>query len=208
MTLPTEYQSFIALSRYAKWLETEGRRESWEETVDRYLSFFQGKFPQQLKDVSEIRSSILDLKTMPSMRCLMTAGEALERDNVAGFNCSFVAVDNPRVFDEILYVLMCGTGVGFSVERQFIQKLPEVAEEFFPTDTMIHVADSKIGWAKSFRELVSMLYVGQIPQWDLSKLRPAGAKLKTFGGRSSGLNLLMSCLSLLYPYSKQQQVGS
>ena len=186
MTLPTEYQSFIALSRYAKWLETEGRRESWEETVDRYLSFFQGKFPQQLNDVSEIRSSILNLKTMPSMRCLMTAGEALERDNVAGFNCSFVAVDNPRVFDEILYVLMCGTGVGFSVERQFIQKLPEVAEEFFPTDTMIHVADSKIGWAKSFRELVSMLYVGQIPQWDLSKLRPAGAKLKTFGGRSSG----------------------
>jgi len=133
-----------------------------------------------------IRQSIKKLEAVPSMRCLMTAGEALERDNVAGFNCSFVAVDNQRVFDEILYVLMCGTGVGFSVERQFIQKLPEISETFHPTDTTIHVADSKIGWAKAFRELVSMLYAGQIPKWDLSKLRPAGAKLKTFGGRSSG----------------------
>ncbi len=182
-----EYMKFIATSRYAKWIEAEGRRETWEETVERYLDFFQEKYPKELKgSIPELREAILNLRVMPSMRCLMTAGKALERDNVSGFNCSYVAVDNLKVFDEILYVLMCGTGVGFSVERQFVSNIPEIAESFHDTDTTISVADSKIGWAKSMRELVVMLSHGQIPKWDVSKLRPAGAKLKTFGGRSSG----------------------
>jgi len=131
-------------------------------------------------------TSIYDMQVMPSMRALMTAGEALDRDNVAGFNCSYIAVDSPRAFDEMMYILMCGTGVGFSVERQYIAKLPEVAEDFYDTDTIIHVSDSKIGWAKAFRELVSLLYSGQVPKWDISRVRPAGAPLRTFGGRASG----------------------
>ena len=138
------------------------------------------------KTKEELESAILEQKVMPSMRCLMTAGEALKRENIAGYNCSYVAVDRVAAFDEILYVLMNGTGVGFSVERQFTQKLPVVAEEFFHSDTMITVADSKLGWAKAFKELLGMLYIGQIPRWDLSKVRPAGAPLKTFGGRASG----------------------
>ena len=134
----------------------------------------------------ELFKSIHDLDVMPSMRALMTAGEALDRDNVAGFNCSYLPIDHPKAFDEMMYVLMCGTGVGFSVERQYVQKLPEVAETFHETDTVINVADSKIGWAKSFRELVSLLYSGQVPQWDVSRVRPAGSTLKVFGGRASG----------------------
>ena len=180
------YSNFIHKSRYARWLDDKGRRETWDETVDRYISFFCARFPKQAKEIKELRSAIFDLRVLPSMRCLMSAGRALERDEVAGFNCSYVSVDHPRAFDEILYVLMCGTGVGFSVERQYISKLPEVAEEMYPSDTSLVVEDSKIGWATSFRELVSLLYSGKIPKWDLSKLRPAGAKLKTFGGRSSG----------------------
>lgn len=195
------YQQTIHKSRYARWLESEGRRETWEETVDRYCTFFSNRVQQLTStDVKrlvrvieeEIKPAILELSTMPSMRCLMTAGEALDRDNMAGFNCSYVAVDHPRAFDEILYVLMCGTGVGFSVERQFISKLPEVSSDFFESDTTIVVPDSKIGWAKSFKELVAMLYSGQVPKYDLSKLRPAGAPLKTFGGRSSGPEPLKS----------------
>ena len=185
-----DYQRFIATSRYARWLEGENRRETWEETVDRYTDFFLGKTTLKKVDTDfldrEIRQAIKNLEVMPSMRCLMTAGEALDRDNVAGFNCSYVAVDHQRVFDETMYVLMCGTGLGFSVERQYINKLPEIAEEFYETDTTIVVADSKVGWAKSYKELISMLYNGQIPKWDISKVRGSGERLKTFGGRASG----------------------
>ena len=189
MSLPTEYQSYIHTSRYARWLPEENRRETWEETVKRYIDFFYNKFPNVLEDhdtISELTYAIQDLEVMPSMRTLMTAGKALERDNVAGYNCSYLAVDNLKAFDEAMYVLMCGTGVGFSVERQYINNLPELAEEFYETDTTITVSDSKIGWAKAYRELLSMLVNGQIPKWDVSKVRPAGAPLKTFGGRASG----------------------
>ena len=190
--LPTNYQEFIHLSRYSRWLPKEGRRETWRETVTRYFDFFQEHLKQSCKyslDKSlreELEDAVIHLKIMPSMRCLMTAGEALKRENIAGYNCSYVAVDRPQAFDEILYVLMNGTGVGFSVERQFVGNLPTVADEFHPSDTTIVVQDSKMGWAKAFKELVAMLYHGQIPKWDLSKVRPAGAPLKTFGGRASG----------------------
>ena len=190
--LPTKYQEFIHLSRYSRWLPKEGRRETWRETVTRYFDFFQEHLKQSCKyslDKSlreELEDAVIHLKIMPSMRCLMTAGEALKRENIAGYNCSYVAVDRPQAFDEILYVLMNGTGVGFSVERQFVSNLPTVADEFHPSDTTIVVQDSKMGWAKAFKELVAMLYHGQIPKWHLSKVRPAGAPLKTFGGRASG----------------------
>ena len=183
------YRKYIHKSRYARWIPDKGRRETWDETVSRYIDFFEKKEgTPAIRDPiwDNLSQEILNQEVMPSMRCLMTAGEALERDNVAGYNCSYVAVDSPRVFDETMYVLMCGTGVGFSVERQFINNLPEIAEEFYETDTTIIVRDSKIGWAKSYRELISMLYNGQIPKWDVSRVRPAGARLKTFGGRASG----------------------
>lgn len=179
------YQQYIHKSRYARYLPEEKRRETWEETVARYVNYFANKFDIE-ESYDEILTSIDNLDVMPSMRALMTAGEALDRDNVAGFNCSYMPIDHPKAFDEMMYVLMCGTGVGFSVERQYINKLPEVAEDFHETDTVIHVADSKIGWAKSFRELVSLLYSGQIPKWDTSRVRPSGSPLKTFGGRASG----------------------
>ena len=178
------YQQYIHKSRYARYLPEEQRRETWEETVGRYVGFWGDSLPES--DRKEVYESIHKLDVMPSMRALMTAGEALERDNVAGFNCSYLPIDHPKAFDELMYVLLCGTGVGYSVERQYIQKLPEVAEEFHDTDTVINVADSKIGWAKSFRELVSLLYSGQVPQWDVSRVRPAGSALKVFGGRASG----------------------
>jgi len=183
--LPTQLQQYVHLSRYARWLEGESRRETWEETVSRYTGFFAARFPE-LYPADRINKSIRTLRTMPSMRALMTAGPALAKDEMAGFNCSYVAVDHVRAFDEILYILMCGTGVGFSVERQFINNLPTVSEDFHQSETLITVKDSKIGWASAFRELVSMLYAGQIPRLDVSKVRPAGAKLKTFGGRASG----------------------
>jgi ribonucleoside-triphosphate reductase len=187
VNLPTVYQEYIAKSRYARYLDEAGRRETWDETVDRYISFFQAKFPET-KGIPwrELRDAILNLEVMPSMRCLMTAGPALDRDNVAGYNCSYVAVDHPRVFDEVMYILLCGTGVGFSVERQYINKLPEVAEEFHESDTIIHVRDSKIGWASGLRQLIALLYQGNVPRWDVSRVRPAGARLRTFGGRASG----------------------
>ena len=189
--LPTQYQEFIHLSRYARWNEDLGRRETWQETVTRYFDFMQEHLKNNNDtDISDIRpqleKAVLNLDIMPSMRALMSAGKALERDNVAGFNCSYVAVDNIRAFDETLYILMCGTGVGFSVERQYINKLPDLPEELHPTDTIIKVADSKIGWAKAYKELMSLLYAGQIPHWDLSGIRSQGARLKTFGGRASG----------------------
>lgn len=182
--LPTGLQEYVHKSRYARWLENEQRRETWEETVRRYVEYFANKFQYYPED--RIFDAIVKLKTMPSMRALMTAGPALERDPIAGYNCAFIAVDNPRAFDEILYILMCGTGMGFSVERQFITMLPTVAETFTQTDMTITVKDSKSGWAQSFRELIALLYAGSVPQWDTSKVRPAGAKLKTFGGRASG----------------------
>jgi len=190
--LPSLYQEFIHKSRYARWLWEENRRENWDETVARYFNFFD----EHIKEVTgytvtpeerkQLEEAVLNLEIMPSMRCLMTAGEALKRENVAGYNCSYVAVDNPRSFDEILYILMNGTGVGFSVESKYVDQLPLIAEELYPTDTVIHVADSKLGWAKALKELIHLLYAGQIPNWDVSKVRPAGAPLKTFGGRASG----------------------
>ena len=196
--LPTQYQQFIHLSRYSRWLPDEGRREYWSETVSRYFNFFKEHLKEMCnydldeKTRNELEEAILDIRVMPSMRCLMTAGPALKKENIAGYNCSYVAVDRVAAFDEILYVLMNGTGVGFSVERQYTSKLPVVAEEFYLSDTIIQVADSKLGWAKAFKELVGMLYIGQIPKWDLSKVRPAGAPLKTFGGRASGPDPLES----------------
>jgi len=190
--LPTLYQEFIHKSRYARWLWDENRRENWDETVARYFNFFD----EHVKEVTgytvtkeerkELEDAVLNLEIMPSMRCLMTAGEALKRENVAGYNCSYVAVDSPRSFDEILYILMNGTGVGFSVESKFVDQLPVIADDFHDTDTTILVADSKLGWAKALKELIHLLYAGQVPRWDVSKVRPAGAPLKTFGGRASG----------------------
>lgn len=198
--LPTPLQEYVHKSRYARWLDSEGRREHWDETVDRYVNYFDGKFPHYPKDL--IREAILNLKVMPSMRALMTAGPALERDGIAGYNCSFIAVDDVRAFDEILYILMCGTGVGFSVERQYISNLPVVgmkvgvdtdgkvqvkfADQLQPVSHTIMVRDSKGGWASAFRELLKYLYMGQVPNWDVSRVRKAGMKLKTFGGRASG----------------------
>ncbi len=180
------YQQYIHKSRYARYLPEEQRRETWEETVNRYLDYWVDRVQLNEFDQAEIFQAIHELDVMPSMRALMTAGEALDRDNVAGFNCSYLPIDHPKAFDEMMYVLMCGTGVGYSVERQYVSKLPEVAEDFHATDTVIHVADSKIGWAKAYRELISLLYSGQLPKWDVSGVRPAGATLKTFGGRASG----------------------
>lgn len=180
------YQQYIAKSRYARYLPEQKRRETWEETVRRYLDFFMERGQITQENYGELFDAIHDLEVMPSMRAMMSAGVALDRDNVAGFNCSYITIDHPRAFDELMYILMCGTGVGFSVERQYIAKLPEVSEVMHETDTVINVADSKIGWAKSFRELVSLLYSGQVPRWDVSGVRPAGSPLKTFGGRASG----------------------
>lgn len=181
----SDYQHYIAASRYARYLPEQMRRETWEETVGRYTNFFSEKygdvFPKE-----KIYEAIHSLSVMPSMRALMTAGKALERDPAAGYNCAYVAVEDPRVFDEVMFLLMCGCGVGFSVERQAITKMPVVSEDFHETDTTIKVRDSKIGWSTAYRELIAMLYSGQVPKWDLSFLRPAGAPLKTFGGRSSG----------------------
>ena len=195
-----QYQQFIHKSRYARWLTEEKRRETWEETVQRYVDFWVNRGQLDKKTAKRLYNGIHSLKVMPSMRCMMTAGEALDKDNVAGFNCSYLHIDSPRSFDELMYVLMCGTGVGFSVERNFISKLPVIAESFHPSDSVIVVADSKIGWASAFRELIAMLYAGKIPKWDMSKIRPAGARLKTFGGRASGpeplLDLFNFCIEV------------
>lgn len=184
----SQYSQYIAKSRYARWIPAENRREDWSETVHRYINFFAPRIPEQDRatTANEIEQAILSLEVMPSMRALMTAGPALEKDNVAGFNCSYVTIDDPRAFDEAMYISMCGTGVGFSVERQYTNQLPTVAENFYSCDTVVKVRDSKIGWANAFRQLIALLYGGSIPKWDLSALRPAGAILKTFGGRSSG----------------------
>lgn len=180
------YQEFIAKSRYARWLPEEGRRESWKETVERYVDNIIDK-PKVDEDVVEdLLSAILKLEIMPSMRGMMTAGPAADRDNTCMYNCSYLPVDDPKSFDEAMFILLCGTGVGFSVERQYINKLPEVPQKLFKSDTTIVVKDSKEGWAKAYRQLLSLLWAGEVPKWDVSKVRPAGAKLKTFGGRASG----------------------
>ena len=192
MRLPTTYQEYIHLSRYARWDYSQGRRETWDETVDRYFDFFkewlEEKHEYKLENGErvELENAVKELKVMPSMRCLMTAGPALKKENVAGYNCSYVKVDNQRSFDEVLYVLMNGTGVGFSVEEEYTNQLPAIPDELYDTDTTIIVADSKLGWAKAFKELISLLYGGHIPKWDISKVRAAGTPLKTFGGRASG----------------------
>ena len=181
-----QYQQFIHKSRYARWIPEHSRREEWHETVNRYVDFWKDREQINEKEALKLFNAIHNLEVMPSMRCMMTAGKALDKDNVAGFNCSYLHIDSPRSFDELMYVLMCGTGVGFSVERNFINKLPEIAESFHQTDSLIVVSDSKIGWASAFRELIAMLYAGKIPQWDVSRVRGSGERLKTFGGRASG----------------------
>jgi len=191
-TLPTQYQQYIHLSRYSRWDYSKKRRETWEETVDRYFNFFRKhlktncNYEVDPKLENTLRNAVLSLQVMPSMRCLMTAGEALEKENVAGYNCAYLPIDTPRSFDELLYVLMNGTGIGFSVEFQHTSLLPFVPEILHETDTVIIVRDSKLGWAKAFRELISLLYSGLIPKWDVSAVRKAGSPLKTFGGRASG----------------------
>jgi ribonucleoside-diphosphate reductase alpha chain len=180
------YNQVIFKSRYARYRDDVGRREEWQETVNRYVDSVIAPVITDKATVEELRAAISNLNVVPSMRALMTAGKALDRDNVAGYNCSYLPIDHPRAFDEVMYILMCGTGVGFSVERQEIAKLPAVAEEMHDTDSIISVGDSKIGWASAYRELISLLYAGKIPKWDLSKVRPAGERLKVFGGRSSG----------------------
>jgi ribonucleoside-triphosphate reductase len=188
--LPTDYQTFIATSRYARWIDSDNRRESWEETVDRFMeNVVYPKMPETEEAVEinvAIRSAILNLEIMPSMRAMMTAGKALDRDNTCAYNCSYLPVDDMKSFDEAMFILMCGTGVGFSVERQYVSKLPEIPEKMFDSNTVISVSDSKEGWSKALRQLISLLYSGEIAKWDMSKIRPAGSRLKVFGGRASG----------------------
>ena len=191
-TIKNPYENFIALSRYARWLENENRREAWGETVDRYFKFMveqletKHNYKPNPKLVEELRDAVFNRNVMPSMRSVMTAGPALERENVSGYNCAFLPVDNARSFDEAMYILMCGTGVGFSVEYKYINKLPSLPETLEKSSTTVIVGDSKEGWAKAYRELLGLLWAGQIPQIDISKVRPSGARLKTMGGRSSG----------------------
>jgi ribonucleoside-triphosphate reductase (thioredoxin) len=202
--LPTDYQSFIATSRYARWLNDENRRENWRETVERFIAnVVRGKADVRTED--DILFAMLNLEVMPSMRSVMTAGPALERDNTAGYNCSYLPVDDIKSFDEAMYILLCGTGVGFSVERQYISKLPEVPEHLFTSDDVIVVHDSKEGWAKALRKLIAMLYSGEIPKWDVTKVRPAGAKLKTFGGRASGPAPLVELFNYVVSKFKEAQ---
>lgn len=184
--LGTDYQQFIATSRYVRWLDEEGRRETWAETVDRYMINVIKPHAQDKKTYDKIENAILSLEVLPSMRAMMSAGTALSRDNTAGFNCSYLPIDDPKAFDEAMFILLCGTGVGFSVERQFVTKLPEIPDEMFESDTTVIVKDSKEGWAKALRQVIALLYTGEKPKWDMSKVRPAGARLKSFGGRASG----------------------
>lgn len=184
-TTMSDYQTYIFKSRYARWIDKENRRENWDEVVARYCNFWFERHPNTFP-YDEVYKAIHDLEVMPSMRALMTAGPALDRDNIAGFNCSYIPIQDQRCFDEVMYILMNGTGVGYSVERQYVNKLPEVAETFHAIDTTIKVQDSKQGWAAALRQLIALLYSGQLPKWDISGVRPAGARLKTFGGRASG----------------------
>jgi len=186
--LPTDYQTFISTSRYARWLEEETRRENFGETVTRYMTNVVDKVitPGRTTVNKAIQDAILNLEVMPSMRAMMTAGPAATRDNTCMYNCAYAPVDHPWAFDEAMFILLCGTGVGFSVERQHINKLPEVPDDLFASETTVVVKDSKEGWAKALRQILTLLWSGEIPKWDVSLVRPAGAKLKTFGGRASG----------------------
>ena len=175
--LPTDYQTFIATSRYARWLDDEGRRENWAETVGRYMTNVVKPAAGDDSYIKSIEEAILNLEVMPSMRALMTAGPALSRDNTAGYNCSYLPVDDPKSFDEAMFILLCGTGVGFSVERQYVKKLPDVPDSLFQSDTTVIVKDSKEGWAKALRQVIALLYSGEIPKWDVSKVRPACVRL-------------------------------
>ena len=180
-----DLSTYVFKSRYARWQDSLGRREKWNETVARYCDFWKGRFGDTFP-YQEVYDAIYKMEVMPSMRALMTAGPALERDNIAGYNCSYLPIQDQRTFDELMYILMCGTGVGFSVERQYVNKLPEVPEKIYDSETTIVVADSKSGWCSGFKQLIALLYSGQAPRWDLSRIRPAGARLRTFGGRASG----------------------
>ena len=203
--LPTDYQSFIHTSRYARWLDEAGRRENWGETVQRYIdNIVQPNSEVPTDIVHEIAQAIFGLEVMPSMRALMTAGPAFARDNVAGYNCSYLPADDPKSFDEAMFILLCGTGVGFSVERQFISKLPEVPE-LFDSETTVVVKDSKEGWAKAFRQVLALLWSGEIPKWDTSRVRPSGARLKTFGGRASGPAPLINLFNFAVGTFKEAQ---
>ena len=203
-TIPTAYQQYIAIGKYARWVEDEGRRETWHETVDRYMDNVVKPVIGDDSFVDSIGKAILKLDVMPSMRALMTAGPALDRDNTAGYNCSYLPVDDMKSFDEAMYILLCGTGVGFSVERKYIEKLPEVPT-LFDSDTTITVKDSKEGWAKALRLLIALLYSGEIPKWDVSKIRPAGARLKIFGGRASGPAPLIDLFNFVLSTFKNAQ---
>jgi ribonucleoside-triphosphate reductase (thioredoxin) len=184
---PSQYEEFIFKSRYAKWIESENRRENWGETVTRLLDYYSKQIGgMDGGDYYELHDAIYNLEVMPSMRAMMTAGPAMDRCHVPAYNCAYVPVDSPRTFDETIYILMCGTGVGYSVEEHYVQKLPIVSESFEESSSVVHVADSKEGWAKSLRELIALLYAGQLPKWDVSRVRPAGSRLRTFGGRASG----------------------
>lgn len=209
MSVDETMKEYIHLSKYSKWREKDNRRETWDETVDRLGDFWSKMYPDI--DIEDSIESVRSLDTMPSMRTLMTAGKVLERDNVAGFNCSAIAVSSPRSFDEIFYLLLNGCGVGFSVERQYIQKLPSVAEELYETDSTLIIPDSKIGWAKGLKELIALLYNGDVPKWDLSLVRPAGERLKTFGGRASGpapLDALFNYTVALFKKAKGRKLNS
>lgn len=192
MYIDDVYQQFIHLSRYARWRDDLGRRESWSETVERYVDYMAEKVSRdtdfEVTDVlkEDLRESILNRDVLPSMRALMTAGPALERENIAGYNCSYLAVDHPRSFDEALYILMNGTGVGYSVEQQDVTQLPSIPMRNDEDIVMFTVPDSKRGWAEALKHVLDCLYEGRMPAWDLSQIREAGARLKTFGGRASG----------------------
>jgi ribonucleoside-triphosphate reductase len=206
--METLYQEYIYKSRYSRFLPDLNRRENWDETINRYLDFMGKHLSEQHNfDLETVRPKIYDhihsLKVMPSMRALMTAGKALLRDNTCGYNCSFLPIDDPKAFDEAMFILLCGTGVGFSVERQFINQMPEIPEKLYESDTIIGVKDSKEGWAKGLRQLISLLYAGEIPKWDTSKVRPAGSILKTFGGRSSGPGPLIELFKFTVKIFKQ-----
>jgi len=215
--LPNDYQNFIALSRYARWLPEEKRRETWEETVARYFDFMEEHLKENTnqelvpKTRKILEKAVLDLEVMPSMRALMTSGEALKNSHIAGYNCAYLSVDHPKAFDECLYILMHGTGVGFSVERQHIRKLPEVPEEIFNVEDVIVVTDSKEGWQSAFRKLISYLYNGESPKWDVSRVRPKGSRLKTFGGRASGSEPLVDLFNftvVLFKNATGRQLNS
>jgi len=186
------YSQFIAKSRYARYIESANKRETWKETVQRYMDFMVGHLESNVGHIvdpvtkNKVQRAIENLEVVPSMRAIMTSGKALARDNVAGYNCSYLPIDDPKSFDEAMYILLCGTGVGFSVEQKYISKLPEVPEKLFESETTIVVSDSKEGWAKGYRQLLALLWSGEVPKYDLRKIRPAGAPLKTFGGRASG----------------------